>query len=228
MPNYTRFAVYYLPPEGSDLARFGAAWLGWDNLSGAPIAHPDAGHLDVAAITATPRKYGFHGTMKPPFRLAEGTSVDELTEALGVLAAKTPAFDTPPLVLKSLSFFLALVPSEPCAPLADLAGHCVMDLDRFRAPPSQAELAKRRASGLSEAQEAHLKAWGYPYVLDQFRFHLTLSGKLAEAELAEVKTVLDPLTAPLCTDPMPVRDVGFLGEVDGGNFHMIQRFALTG
>lgn len=228
MPNYTRYAVYYLPPDGSDLANFGAAWLGWDNLSGAAVDHPEVGTLDVSAITQTPRKYGFHGTMKPPFRLAEEASPDSLKDALGALAADTAAFDIQPLALKSLGFFLALVPSARSASLADLAGRCVMDLDRFRAAPSEAELGKRRAAGLSDQQEANLQAWGYPYVLDEFRFHLTLSGKLSEPDLAEVKTMLDPLTASLCTDPVSVRDVALLGEVDGGNFHLIQRFALTG
>ena len=228
MPAYTRYAVYYLPPKGSDLASFGAAWLGWDNAAGQNVPHPNAGTVDVASITATPRKYGFHGTMKPPFRLAEGTSADELKEAVGVVAAKTAPFDAPSLTLKSLGYFLALVPSAPCPPLADLAGHCVMDLDQFRAQPTEAELIKRRAAGLTGAQEANLQAWGYPYVLDQFRFHLTLSGRLAEPMLAKVGTVLESLTAPFCAAPMPVRDIAILGEAGDGKFHLIQRFKLTG
>lgn len=228
MSDYTRYAVYYLPPEGSALARFGASWLGWDSTTAQEAAHPNVRSVDVAAITATPRKYGFHGTMKPPFRLAEGTRTDDLKTELATLAAQHLAFEAPPLALKSLGYFLALVPSAPCEPLADLAARCVMDLDHFRAPPGEAELAKRRAAGLSAPQEANLLKWGYPYVFDQFRFHLTLSGKLEDAELAATKSELEPLTAPLCQGPMPVVDIALLGEVDGGRFHVIHRYPLTG
>ena len=48
----------------------------------------------------------------------------------------------------------------------------------FARPPGAAELERRRKAGLSAAQEKMLLRWGYPYVLDEFRFHLTLTGRL--------------------------------------------------
>ncbi|MEO1491279.1 MAG: DUF1045 domain-containing protein [Pseudomonadota bacterium] len=227
MSNYQRYALYYAPPSGSALARFGASWLGWDVEAGAGVSHPDVNGFDVAAATETPRKYGFHGTMKPPFRLADGSDADGLAEAVATLASAVPAFEAPPLALRRLGPFLALVPSAPSASLADLAGRCVMDLDRFRAPQGEAELAKRRANGLTAEQDALLLQWGYPYVLSEFRFHLTLTGRLDDATAEHAIDVLSPLTAPLCTEPMPVREICLCGEAQDGRFRLIHRYALA-
>lgn len=228
MAEYTRFAVFFVPADGSALAEFGASWLGWDNAKAVHIAHPDCPGLDVGAITATPRKYGFHGTLKPPFRLADGQSLDALVDAVGKLASDVNTFDVPPLKLHSLGRFLALVPSAPCRPLSDLAGHIVMQLDPFRAPPGDAELAKRRAAGLSDEQEANLARWGYPYVLDEFRFHLTLTGALQPEVLSAVQARLQELIIGLTEDPLPIRDLALLGESSNdGRLRVIKRFPLA-
>ncbi|MEM7057808.1 MAG: DUF1045 domain-containing protein [Pseudomonadota bacterium] len=224
MSSFTRYAVYYLPPTGSALARFGADWLGWDNIACADRFVPS----DRDLLTATPRKYGFHGTMKPPFRLADGETPEDLEAAVAALARRYTPFAAPALKLATLGRFIALVPSAQSEELAALAGGCVMDLDSFRAPPSEAELAKRRAADLTPAQEVNLMAWGYPYVMDQFRFHLTLTGQLDDAEIPPTQEMLADLTAHLCQAPMPVDDIALLGEVDGGHFHLIHRYALTG
>jgi len=227
---FVRYAVYYLPPEGSALARFGAHWLGWECAAGRAVDHTEValpGDLTVAEITGTPRKYGFHGTLKPPFRLTAGRKAEALDDALSALAARTRPFDAPALRLAALGRFLALVPSAPCPALDDLAAAAVRDLDAFRAPPSGAELARRRAAGLSPRQEANLTRWGYPYVMQDFRFHMTLTGGLAAGDLAAVEAALAELVAPLCADPLPVREIALLGEVEE-RFHLIRRYPLTG
>jgi hypothetical protein len=84
----------------------------------------------------------------------------------------------PSLEVRRLGGFIAVVPTEPSAALADLAAATVAALDPFRAPPSEAELARRRKARLSDRQEALLMKWGYPYVMEEFRFHLTLTGRL--------------------------------------------------
>ncbi len=228
MTEYRRYAVYYTPPSGSDLARFGASWLGWDVEAGTPAEHLKTGDFDVMAATKTPRKYGFHGTIKPPFRLASGTDTAMLSDALAELTASVPAFDAPPLSLRRLGPFVALVPAASSTDLAELAGRCVMELDRFRAPPSEAELAKRRAGGLTPEQDALLLKWGYPYVLEEFRFHLTLTGRLNEVMADRAFDVLAPLTALLCTEPMPVHEICLCGEATDGRFHILHRYALAG
>lgn len=228
MTDYRRHAVYFAPPAGGPLAAFGAAWLGWDASAGQDRSHPDIANLPLSVdeITATPRPYGFHGTLKPPFRL-EGEA-ERLEDAIQAIAAATPAFETPRLRLSRLGGFLALVPSRQCQALADLAFACVRDLDGFRAPPSPQELAKRRAKGLTEEQERMLAAWGYPYVGPEFRFHLTLTGWFDEATAEAIRAALAPHTAPFAQAPMPVEEICWFGEAEDKRFHLIRRFPLTG
>lgn len=221
---YRRYGVYYAPKSGSDLARFGASWLGWDAEAGEEVAHPDA-PVDVAAITATPRKYGFHGTLKPPF--VPNTDVAMLNDAIEMVAAAHTPFTASPLRLKRIGPFLALTLSAPSEALVTLAADCVTDLDAFRTPPTEAELAKRRSAVLTSAQDALLKRWGYPYVMEEFRFHLTLSGALSDEDAVTAEAALSPLVAPL-TQPLEVEELTLFGEAEDGLFHIVRRFQLGG
>ncbi|WP_261385884.1 DUF1045 domain-containing protein [Tateyamaria omphalii] len=225
---FKRYAVYYTPEAGTPLATFGAAWLGWDSATGRAMSHPDVTDLDISGITDTPRKYGFHGTIKPPFRLAQGQSAQTLQDALAALCANAAPVTLDGLDLARLGRFLALVPQGDARALADLAAHTVQELDRFRAPLTEAELNKRRAARLTPAQDAHLVRWGYPYVLDQFRFHLTLSGKLDKQTLERAEKALAPLLSQLDLAPYPITGLTLLGEDEAGMFHQIQHYALTG
>jgi len=225
---FTRYAVYYTPAPDSDLAAFGAAWLGWDSATGHSEPQPDLHDLDVAAITDTPRKYGFHGTIKPPFRLAEGQTPEALDTALATLCADAAPVALDGLRLARLGRFLALVPEGETAALAALAARAVKELDGFRAPATEAELAKRRAAGLSQAQDALLVRWGYPYVLEEFRFHLTLTGRLDPDTATQTEAALDPMLAPLSLRPYTINGLTLLGEDAAGRFHQINRYPLAG
>lgn len=188
-----RYALYYAPPEGSALDRLGKDWL--DGRVSVPGIAPDR----VADLTAVPRVYGFHGTLKPPFVLRDGGQEEGLLRAVRLFNAGHTAFPLPPLRVRALGRFLALVPETDSPALAALASDCVRAFDSFRAPPSEAELARRRAKSLTQRQEDNLAAWGYPYVMDDFRFHLTLTGPLEEAEERDtLATALAPLFEPLC------------------------------
>ena len=100
------------------------------------------------------------------------------------------------------------------------------EFDAYRAPPDAAELAKRHAAGLTPRQAELLARWGYPYVLDEFRFHLTLTGPIADAaERTRVAGLLRPLVAPLLGQPMPVRELCLFHQPDrAAPFRLIQRF----
>lgn len=227
MTDYSRYAVYYAPEPGA-FADFCAAWLGWDAARGCAAAHPDLPGLPlpVSEITATPRKYGFHGTLKPPFRLT-GTRA-ALEADLAALAARLAPVALKGLTLSRLGSFLALTPCGDTSPLAALAAETVRCLDAHRAPPTEAELERRRKARLSPAQEENLARWGYPYVMDDFRFHLTLSGRLGSDELTQVAEVLDPVLAPLLPRPFGVRELVLFGEAEDGRFHILHRYALAG
>ncbi|MGR3635477.1 MAG: DUF1045 domain-containing protein [Shimia sp.] len=225
---FRRYGIYYTPRPGA-LADFGAAWLGWDVTTGATVAHPDVNDLPlpIAEITATPRKYGLHGTIKPPFFLADGAQFDDLAKAFATLCTRLAPITLDGLVLARLGSFIALKIDGDQTALADLAGTVVRDLDDFRAPPTEAELERRRKSSLSARQEQLLAQWGYPYVMDEFRFHITMSGRLgknAEATIA----ALAPHVTPILPTPFVVDCLSLVGQDDEGMFHEIQRHTLSG
>lgn len=177
-----RFAVYYTPHATDLLAAAGARWLGRDGETGAGLAQPDL--PDIEAITADPRLYAFHATLKPPMRLAAGCDPAALTQAIRAMAGKIAPFDLPTLAVSDVHGFLALRETSPCPALQALADACVTELDAFRAPPGDAELARRRRSGLSPEQDRMLLRWGYPYVYANWFFHMTLTRRLSDAEKA--------------------------------------------
>ena len=226
--NFTRYAIYYAPPFDADWARFGAAWLGWDMEAGAQVAHPDISGLDVSAITEAPRRYGLHATLKPPFRLAAGQSPSALQQACAALSATRSPVSVNGLEIGHLGRFLALLPRGNTDGLNALAAACVTELDKFRAPLSQSELDRRRAKGLPPTQEQNLMTWGYPYVLDQFRFHITLTGRLDKSTLAKAMNLLQERLGPLLPEPFVIRDLALVGEDEEGRFHLIRRFTLGG
>ena len=219
-----RFALYYLPAAGSPLARFAAAWLG-------PRAPGRLAGIDAAwqrRLTAAPALYGLHATLKPPFRLAPGRNRAGLERALRTLAAGLAAFPAPPLRLASLGGFLALVLQRPSPAMARLAAACVASLDGFRAPPLPEEVA-RRSVGLDARQEALLARWGYPYVMDAFRFHITLTCRLGEAERAAARAALAPHVAPLCGRPWAMTEIALMRQATPGTpFQGIGRYRLAG
>lgn len=224
---FSRYALYYAPPKDADWTDLCTSWLGWSMETGAEVTHPNAGGLDVAAITDRPRKYGLHGTIKPPFRLAQGTSRADLETAAEALCARLKPVTLDGLEVARLGRFLALRPMGDASPLADLAGACVEGLDAFRAPAPQAELDRRRKSGLTPAQEAHLLRWGYPYVMDQFRFHITLSGPLGDT-LDEVQSWLTNQLTPVLPRPFHIPDMALVGEGPDGRFRLLHRYTLSG
>ena len=224
---FVRYALYFLPAKGSSLEDFGVSWLGWSLTEGRVVAHPQIADLPIATLTERPRKYGFHGTLKAPFRLARGVGESDLITTAIALVRSMPAFQMPALQIARLGSFLALVPQQPSAELQQLASRLVRELDPLRAPLNDAELVRRRSAGLTPAQEMLLTKWGYPYVMDEFRFHLTLSGKLQADELQNLKYILQNHISQLTQTPIRVDDVGLVGEAEDGRFHLIRRLPLA-
>lgn len=221
-----RYAVYWAPPVDSALHTFGTAWLGRDCATGETL--PPPGGIDTEtwrAATADPRVYGFHGTLKPPFRTADP---DGLLAALERFTASRIAFDIPPLKLARLGRFLALIPGAPAPALLQLAADCVRDFDGFRLPAPPEELARRRKAGLTPRQDDHLVRWGYPYVLEEFRFHLTLTGKVDTPTGDAIEALLTPQVAPFCAAPLRIGELTlFEQESPGTPMQATRRFAFA-
>ncbi|MFL9825532.1 DUF1045 domain-containing protein [Rhodoplanes sp. SY1] len=227
-----RWAIYVVPSADSLLFRLGSALLGYDCRSGDDLAPPGGVDLpaDWAALVAPARRYGFHATLKAPFRLASGCDADGLVRAVDALARepRVPVVIRP--VVRALGDFVAVVPAVRDAALDRLAADCVTRLDAFRAPLSDAERARRLAAPLSPRQREHLDRWGYPYVFDDFRFHMTLTGPIAADRRDAVVATLAALLAPV-TDAgaLPIDRI-VLSRQDGADapFRVVHDAVLSG
>ena len=229
MPRFERYAIYYTPPPGP-LATFGAAWLGWDIGTGAPVPHPNVPNLpeSVSALTETPRRYGLHATLMPPFHLANSCAEADLRAAFDSVCSQTAPATIGPIKLVRLGRFLALVPIDQGPALTQLAASIIQQFDPFRAPLCPADLHRRDTPHLSQDQRQNLLRWGYPYVMDQFRFHITLTGKHPKAQAEATRAALHPILAPWLNQPHSIDALSLVGQDTSGQFHTITRSQLTG
>ena len=177
-----RYAIYFAPEQGSPWWTFGSHWLGRDECLDVPLAQPRLPTITpdpLHAITLQPRRYGFHATLKAPFPLRAGHTQTDVLKRLQALASQLKPLALGPLQAVAMGDFVALGPTAANAELMALAARCVAELDDLRAPLSEADLARRRVAHLDERGRALLHRYGYPYVMDRFRFHFTLSGPVA-------------------------------------------------
>jgi putative phosphonate metabolism protein len=181
MTAYPRYAIYYVPAPESDLYRFGSGLLGYDAYTGETLPVP--GELiravpDWRDLTLAPRTYGFHATLKAPLALARGKTEDDLRLACEAFAGTIRAVPVIEPVVSNISDFVAIIPAKSSTALDQLARDCVSALDDFRAPLTVQDRARRKPATLTARQAGYLDRWGYPYVMDEFRFHMTLTGRL--------------------------------------------------
>ncbi|WP_417260694.1 DUF1045 domain-containing protein [Celeribacter sp.] len=223
---FERYAIFYTPTGA--LADFGARWLGWDSAQGCAMPHPESVGTNVADITQTPRKYGLHGTLKAPFHLAKGCDLTQLREAVVTFAAGQAAFDIGALDLRYESGFVALRPRHSYIDLQDFAAATVKAFDAFRAPLPEADIARRRAAKLTIRQDQQMLEWGYPFIFDDFHFHLTLTGRLPADTAAQVISALAPHLEGIVPTPFVIDAITLMGQDAAGMFHQIHRYALTG
>jgi ribose 1,5-bisphosphokinase len=225
-----RYAIYYAPDPGSAWWRFGSHWLGRCAATERRLPQPTIGGVDPAVLkdlTAAPRRYGFHATVKPPFQLARGANLPELVQAVDRFCARQCALRLPRLVVAELDGFLALTLPAKDARIESLAAACMRGLDRFRAAPGTAELARRRQGALSAREDALLARWGYPYVLDRYRFHLSLTGTLREATppvVAALRAAAADAAAALEAEPLHLDGLCIFEEPSpGGDLRVVHR-----
>lgn len=188
-----RYAIYFSPAKHSAWWTFGAHWLGRDEHDNTALPQPEVPGIspaELAGITAEPRRYGFHATLKAPFHLSAGHQEADLVARLGRLAQTLAPLALGPLQLATLGNFVALVPERATADLQSLAAACVTGLDDLRAPLGEADLARRRGAGLDPRESELLALHGYPHVLERFRFHMTLTGPVDTATAQRVSQAL--------------------------------------
>jgi hypothetical protein len=221
-----RYAVYFVPDAESDLYRFGSAAIGYDCYRAVDVPHLPAFASRVpewSELTREPRAYGFHATMKAPFRLAERAAERDLRVTLDRVAGEWGAAPSFAPRVSLLGSFVAIIPDAMPAPLAGLANACVTAFEPYRAPLSVAERQRRLAAGLDARHTANLERWGYPYVFDEFRFHMTLTGPLPEGRGRDIVARLSQaLDAAIGARPIVVDRLVLLRQAAGGRFEVIR------
>ncbi|GAA0785488.1 DUF1045 domain-containing protein [Roseibium denhamense] len=228
-----RYALYFAADSNDKLMELGNAWLGRDPFTGQEIPQPfipDISQERLHALTESPRRYGFHGTLKAPFSLAETASEADLVAACAGFSSTISPFETNGLGVNRLGRFLALTPEGDEPLLNAFAALCVRHFEPFRGPLSAEDLERRRRANLTEKQDAYVTQWGYPYIFDEFRFHMTLSEKLdndAEAERLAVAAAnhFESVTG----QPRLCRQFALYAEAERGSpFEIHTVFDLTG
>jgi putative phosphonate metabolism protein len=232
MATIPRYAIYYVPPAGSALERFGAALLGYDARSGSELAFPDdvvQMAPDWRDLTKDARKYGFHATLKAPFALASGTTEAELVAACEAFADAPRPIPVIVPVVDSIDGFIAMMPSEPSVELELLAADCTRDFDPFRAPLTPEDRERRNPAKLTPKQRERLDRWGYPYVMEDFRFHMTLTCRLTAARREPVLAMLQSRFSDLGLDTLAINRIAlFCQDNAASRFRIVQHWKLRG
>ncbi|MFT4119009.1 DUF1045 domain-containing protein [Bradyrhizobium sp.] len=231
MTGFPRYAVYFAAGAESALSRFGAALLGYDAHSGNEAPFPrEALHVaqDWRDITIDPRKYGFHGTLKAPMALGSGKTEIELLAACARFADTARPIPVIRPVVDSISGFIAVIPAEPVQELQQLAAGCVREFDPFRAALTAEDRARRKPEKLSERQRDYLDRWGYPYVMEEFRFHMTLTGRLDADRRGPIVEMLRARFAALKLDTLSIDRIALFKQDDAkARFRIVGEWALT-
>jgi hypothetical protein len=219
----SRYAVYFAPALDSPWWEFGRLWL--QGASRPP-------QIDAPAwqtMLHEPRRYGFHATLKAPFRLAPGCTVETLAQRLAMLATQHRRVPLGPVAVQALDGYVALAPTAPPPALQALAERCVLDLDDLRAPLTPADVARRQPHRLDERGRALLQAHGYPHVLERFRFHMTLAMTASADEAAAVQACAHgPLMALQRSTPLVLDRLCLCVEPAAGEaFVRLQDFVLS-
>jgi putative phosphonate metabolism protein len=228
-PGY-RYAVYFAPAPETPLWRTGSALLGYDAATGrdvTPLVPDGWSATQWHALTQEPRRYGFHATLKAPFRLRDGVGEARLRTILADLAARQVSFQTP-LAVSPIKGFVALAPSGDEGGLRALADAVVDAFEPVRAALTREDIARRRPDRLSPRQRALLDHFGYPYVREEFRFHMTLTGRLTTERPDLVAGLGDILAPVLSSGPVAIDGMAlFRQETPQARFRIVARAALT-
>ncbi|MEB2845005.1 DUF1045 domain-containing protein [Rhizobiales bacterium RZME27] len=225
-----RYAIYFTPAKDDPLTQAASIWLGRDAYEGRDLAVPiDTGLAEDEwrTMTADPRRYAFHATLKAPFTLAEGKDEASLIATVDAFAEKTDAFDIRELIVAGLGPFFALVPGAPDPTLQNFAGSIVEHFEPFRAPLSDADIVRRKPEKLSEPQRNYLHRYGYPYVMEEFRFHMTLTGPVPEERREAMHALLTERFATFAGKPRRVDALTvFVEPQRGAPFSVLHRAPL--
>lgn len=219
-----RVAIYFTPPAGAPLTQAASLWLGRSAFDGEATRKPDH---KIDGLVAAPARYGFHATMKAPFRLAEDADLGDLDARLAGFCASRDPVQIDSLVVSAQGPFFAFVPEAAPQALSDLEASVVKEFEPFRAPMDADEIARRSPDRLSARQRDNLRDWGYPYVFDDFRFHMTLTEAVVREDRGRIEGVLRRRFADVDGRPVVIDALAlFLEAAPGAPFkvHSLHSF----
>ena len=225
-----RFAIYFAPEISSNLHTIGSQWLGRDSSSGKSIKQPNIKGISSSyfyKVTKNPRLYGFHATLKAPFRLNKEFTLKDLCSQIQRLSTLSKPFSIN-LKVRELGNFITLMMDPNEQKMQNLASKLVENLDQFRAPIHQEEIYKRRMSTLTSSEDENLLNWGYPYVFDDFRFHITLTEKIqCRSDREFMASAASSHFSRSLDNPTTVSSISlFFQESSEADFLQIQQFVL--
>ena len=209
-----RFALYFAPARDSRLWERAQAWLG---------------QPDLIDKTVSARRYGFHATIKAPMALKAGTDRTGLEAALRTFGDTTGPVALSGLAPRLIDGFLALTIEPQPVAVTRLAETVVLAFEPFRAALTEGEMARRLQAPLTPPQVELLKAYGYPYVMNEFRFHMTLTDRLANAERETMAARATDWFAEALAEPIMLdRLVLFREPAPGADFERLKDYVLSG
>jgi len=205
-----RFAIYFAPERGSLLDQRAEAWLT---------------RADIAPLAVSARRYGFHATIKAPMQLSR--TRDALEAALAQFSARHRPVALKTLAPRLIDGFLALTTEPQPAALTNFAEAVVMGFEPFRMPLDAAERARRLKAPLTTRQIELVDRYGYPYVLEEFRFHMTLTDRLPHNLQGPIMTDARAWFAPALNQPVALdRLVLFHEPTPGADFVRLGDYPL--
>jgi hypothetical protein len=196
-----------------------ASWLGRNVYSGEPTELPSVTGLssaDIAYHTAVPRRFGFHAVMMSPFRLHPEMTESQLLKALMHFAGAQTPFEIDRLEVARIGRCFGLMPQVPSTAMHLLAANVVQEFDAFRAPLSEDEIERSDPDRLTAPQFSNLHRWGDPHVMDEYRFHMMLTGPLASDAMRQVEPPLRELLEPCLATPLSVGSLALFVEQETG------------
>jgi hypothetical protein len=208
---FPRYAICFAPEQGSALEAVAHAWFGRDS-SGTVIARQSAvagvSRERIEQLTRMSASFGMHGTLKPPFELMPHATEKGLLTVAEVIAKSWAPFEIPPLELGEVGFIISLMPESSSTALENLATMCVRAFDGFRLPLSEAEEHAYKRRRLTVHQRQMLEHWGYPYVMEEFDFHLSMTDYVHDdTERAAIMKAVEAATAPVLHKPLIMREL---------------------
>ena len=237
MTNYKRVAIYFLPKKNSSLENFGKNLLGRDinkkkkiSLTRRQKYFINRGFTyfdELKDYCEEPAKYGFHATLKAPFRLKRNVKTKNFYDVISHIAAQHSRFKIKGLKIVYSKKFTFITSRKPNKLLINLENDLVKHLDTFRAELNKTEIKKRIPDSLTFKQNKYLKEWGYPFVFDQFKFHMTLMNQNNNKLSNKQKLELEKLIYKISNNVIEFNEISLLGENKNGHFEEIKRFKLN-